>query len=319
VILVTDARHGFSDCDKELISFFKNNKIKFLIVVNKCDLVESKDLAQRLTVMSRDLGVSPDTLLERIVPVSALRRLGIDKVRTLCEQFKLERTLVVKGQERMVNDLLESRRLRKGGSDKVKVSLADFKGQTRTDQQAEVQQDEGSCVEFSEMEPAAYRPDERSILKRAGKESEEEIRILDVEDFVSRDEEMNLGMRGGRQRDDVPPPSEETDTQYEVQMKLNHQLDWKMRLELDTGHVIQGKIDHHRGKRFETDQEDELSAMGFISTHNARRSFTESVTAKGIEKWKIPGLKPTTKTSKYKPKKDTASQILEKRIHDPKV
>ena len=319
VVLVADARHGLSDCDRELVTFFKNNKIKFFVAVNKCDLVESKDLAQRLTVIGRDLEISPDTLLDRVVPVSALRRLGIDKIRRLCEQFKLERSVVVKGEEKMVNDLLESRRLQKNARHKSKVSLADFKDPVGLHDCDEPQSDEGTCVGFSETEPAAYRPDEKSILKRVGEESDEEIRILDVEDFVSKDEELNLGMRGGRKRADLPPPSQDTETQYEVQMKLNHQLDWKMRLELDTGHSGQGKVTRGDKRRPEHHREDDVSALGFISTHNAGRSINESVAVTGTDKWKLPGLKPTTKTSKFKKPKDTAMQIVGKRIHAPKL
>ena len=317
VILVVDARHGLSDCDRELITFFKNNKVKYFIAVNKCDLVDSKDLAQRLTVIGRDLEIPQDRVLDRIVPVSGLRLLGVDKLRSICEKFKLERSVTVNGETRSVSDLLEARRLRKSGKEKksTRVSLADFKDSFQEEEKDERSEFiEAECVSYSEAEPAAYKPDEKSILKRVLDEPEGEIRLLEVEDFVSRDEERNLGMRGGKAREDLPAPSEDTDTQYEAQMRLNHQLDWKMRLALDDGQVKERDVE--RSTRVEgSNDEAELSAMGFISTHNAGKSIGEHVKVKGIHKWKIPGLKPTTKTSRYRKPKDVVASISDRRIH----
>ena len=317
VILVVDSRHGLSDCDRELVSFLKNNKVKFLIAINKCDLVHAKDLAQRLTVMSKDLDIPNDTLLDKIVPVSGLRMLGVERLRTICEKFKLERTVTVNGEKRSVNDLLEARRLRKcskESSGSKKVSLADFKDIPQKKEEKKFEVVEGECVDYSDAEPTAYKPDEKSILKRVVDEPEGEIRLLNVEDFVSRDEEKNLGLRGGKARDDIPAPSEATDTQYEAQMRLNHQLDWKMKLELDVNHSLGERIENTvRAK--ETSDDAELAAMGFISTHNAGKRIEEPVVVKGIHKWKIPGLKPATKTSKYRKPKDAVDRIPQARIH----
>ena len=317
VVLVVDARHGLSECDQELISFLKNNKVKFFIALNKCDLVDAKDLAQRLTVMSRDLGISPDTLLDKIFPVSGLRMLGVERIRSICEKFKLEKSVTVNGEKRTVCDLLEARRLQKSSkvnrASKRKVSLADFK-EIPAKEEFNSDTSDGECVDYLDAEPSAYKPDEKSILKRALDEPEGEIRLLDVEDFVSRDEEKNLGLRGGKARDDIPAPSESTDTQYETQMRLNHQLDWKMRLELDDN-VASRKESERIIRKDDSHDDEDLSALGFISTHNAGKSIDERTVMKGINKWKIPGLKPATKTSRYRKPQDAVERIPKARIH----
>ena len=322
VILVVDARHGLSDCDNELISFFKNNKIKYFLVLNKCDLVESKQLAQRITMIGKDLDIPPELLIEKIIPVSALRLVGMEKIRRICEKFKLEKTVKVNGETKHVNDLLEARRLRKTKNEgKVTVSLADFrdeiKGVSGKDDEEQVQEMSSECAAYTDIEPDAYRPDEKSILKRVVEESAEEIRLLEVEDFVSKDEEKNLGLRGGKNRADIPAPSEMMETKYEEQMKLNHSLDWKMRLELDDEHVRRQNRPMNKIERDAAPFEDsDLVSMGFISTHSAGKSPEDQKTPKGIQKWKLPGLKPSTKTTRYRKPRESADRVMESRIHN---
>ena len=296
VILVTDARHGLADSDLELISFFKKNKINFKIVLNKCDLVERSVLGKRLSVLFRDLAIPESQYFNHIVPVSALRRVGLEQIRSICELYKLKRDVVIGGNRRQVIDLLEERRLRRQ--------------QKRKSDNPVLPPNESA----SEMEQRAYKPDATSIVKR-GPTSEScelggDMKILGFEDFVSDDEIINLGIRGGSRRSDVPAPDPETEnTNYEAKMKLNHSLDWKTQLELDSSNdaTVYGS-ELKSQKKSDVIQQD-VSALGFISFDDN----TSKSVPKGIKKWKVMGMKPVIKTSRKKPKPETAHRILSRK------
>jgi ribosome biogenesis GTP-binding protein YsxC/EngB len=311
-LIVVDARHGLADSDRELITFFRNNKINFRLVLNKCDLVEARALAQRITVIGNDLGIKPSELIDTIIPVSALRNLGIEKIQKICEKFKMNREIIVEGRRRFVMDLLEERRLKRlskkpSSRSGTAPNLAEFKDVSTSKKSAgrkHAKKDMSSCFED---EADAYTPSATSIVKRVMNDSGE-IRMLNIDDFISQDEVENLGLRGGRQRSDLPPPSEAVPTNYETQMKINHSLDWKMRLD-----ALDGRVSEPQGNPTRSDSspqsDDEISALGFISTYNPVS------TPKGIAKWKVPGMKPTIKTSRYKKKSNSvASEIVKSRM-----
>jgi ribosome biogenesis GTP-binding protein YsxC/EngB len=301
VLLVIDARHGFADADSELISFLKKHKIDFKIVMNKCDLVETKILAKRLSLLAQDLSVPDAQILNRVIPVSALRDKGIAKLRRLCESFKLNRDVVIAGQLRKVQDLLEERRLKKAQlredrRERKKESVAEIWGtveeppakgrKSRTNGKPENESEVVSCFE---AEPDAYRSEALSILKQPLPLSGEkqDITLLEQSDFVSQDEKENLGKRGK-----LPAPNGES-TDYETQMKLGHELNWKMRLELEHESLVE-ELPKPLLPPVRSAHEEDMSALGFIST------FNPGTIPRGIKKWKVIGMKPRIKTSRAK-------------------
>ena len=306
VLLVVDARHGLADSDLEMISFMRSHKHEFRIVVNKTDLVEAGTLGKRLAVIGKDLNVPDSQLLDRVLPVSALRHQGLERLRSVCEQFKLKRQVTVAGgATRAVADLLEARRLRKAQQrtdraerqEKLKSEIFGLESvPERKLRRRKLAPDASNCYE---AEPDAYNPDELSIVKRVSGEPIGDVRMLDFENFVSEDEINNLGLKGGRHKTDVPAPVPgEENTHYEAQMKLNHELGWKMKLDLEVTPTWSSVVEPSDSKTAE-----EVSALGYISTYNP-----ESV-PKGIQKWKVAGLKPTIKTSRRKAPLDTAASL----------
>lgn len=301
VILVADARHGLSDSDSELIPFLRSNKIEFRVALNKCDLVHRGELAKRLTVLGKDLNVSDSQLLEKILPVSALRDQGIERLRKTVESFKMKREIVIAGERKMVLDLLEQRRLKKAQqrADRTARREEQFNDLFRHSEHERESKTKSDELEENSIDSNAYQPDQTSILKRQSAADGKDIQVLEFEDFVSQDEIENLGKKRGKA---ASPEIGADNTEYEKSMKLNHQLDWKMKLDLQQG---------PREEKFErpAKAEDDLSALGFITTVDTAEI------PKGIRKWKIPGLKPKGKVSRAKPKPDLVSRIKIDRKH----
>jgi ribosome biogenesis GTP-binding protein YsxC/EngB len=296
VILVADARHGLADSDSEVIGYLKSNKVEFRVALNKCDLVHKDDLAKRLTVLGKDLNLPDSQLLDRIIPVSALRDVGVERLRKIVDSYKMKREIVVAGQQRTVMDLLEQRRLRKA------QQRAD-RSARRTAEKEDIFGSEKVGVESEETPPDeleidldAYKPDATSILKRSTT-AEGDISMLEFEDFVSNDEIENLGFK----RVKAPAPGlEESNTKYEETMKLNHSLSWKMQLELDSRNPAPAKAQELTEV---PKSHEDLSALGFITT------FNPTEIPKGIRKWKVPGLKPARKTSRAKSRPDLVANL----------
>lgn len=296
-LLVVDARHGLADSDLEMISFFKANKIEFRVVLNKTDLVESGTLGKRLAVLGKDLSLSDSQLLDRVVPVSALRRQGLERIRTICEQFKLKRSGGNLLDERRLKQV-QQRAVRAERKEELKLELFGERD-LLTARQAKPSATDTPGTSCFESEPDAYRADAQAILKRTPNTESGDIRMLEFESFVSDDEVTNLGLRGGAHRADSPSPVPgEANTNYEQRMKLNHELGWKMKLDLDTPVTVTPSSPSVTQRSHE-----DVSALGFISTYNP-----ETV-PKGIHRWKVVGLKPVIKTSRAKARPDTATVV----------
>lgn len=59
LLLLLDGRHGFKQIDREFITYLEASlprKTQFCIVLTKCDLVPTKDLARRVTSIEQELG-----------------------------------------------------------------------------------------------------------------------------------------------------------------------------------------------------------------------------------------------------------------------
>jgi len=88
-ILVVDATEGLSSADEELISIFKSKKLNYIVVYNKCDLIDVKTMIK----LSSD---------ENAVLVSATDKKNIDQLK---EKISLMADL---GEEKfLVRDLVE--------------------------------------------------------------------------------------------------------------------------------------------------------------------------------------------------------------------
>ena len=292
VIVVADARHGLADSDNELISYLQSNRIEYRIALNKCDLVQKQDLSKRLTLIGKDLSVSDSQLLDKVVPVSALRDQGVDRLRNLVEKCKMKREVIIAGHKRIVTDLLEQRRLKKGQlrADRIARKRAKREDMWGTPPD---QGEDNLPTDDDLLDTAAYSPDSTSILKRVDPTQHGDVSVLEFDHFVSADEHANLGLKRGN----LPAPTEKADTGYEAAMKLNHSLSWKMKLDLAT----ESPATPQRHQTEPTDSN--LTAMGFITT------FNPTTVPRGIHKWKVVGQKPVTKTSRSKPRPELHSQI----------
>ena len=300
-LLIVDARHGLGESDLELVTFFKTNKIEWKLVLNKSDLVEARTLAKRVTCIAHDLQISPTSIATSVFPISALRAQGLDRLRRLVEQFKLKRDVVIAGESRRVTDLLEERRLRRlanrqdkaareGGS-QLKLTQGDLEAEKKIKSNS-TQRHVFDLHPICQTEPHAYIPEAHHIVKKKIVfEPETDIRILQPEHFISKDEQRNLGLRAGR---DLP-------RNEEIQMKTNHQLDWKMRLSLNTAEPTRPKGDLEPKKNSKLD---EAALLGFITT------FNPPEIPKGIAKWKVMGMKPRIKTGRFRSKPDMAASVV---------
>ena len=256
MFVLIDARHGLADSDSALIGFLKQHRVSWKVVVNKSDLVDPNVLAKRITSIANQLKIGPSTILQQIIPVSALRVQGIEPLRRLVETFKLKRDIVIAGRHTRVIDLLEERRLRK--------KILPTRNNTKA----------SSC----EIDTAAYVPDETDIVKIAKGDPTGDIRLLDVKDFISKDEQVNLGLRRGANAN--------------VTLTAH---DWKTQLELVSNVVPSPRP---------TSNQAGPSALGYISTYNPIE------VPKGIAKWKVMGKKPAIKTSRFRAKPDMAVHLV---------
>jgi hypothetical protein len=201
-------------------------------------------------------------------------------------------------------DLLEERRLKKA---QLRVERKERKGTRMVDlfgsDELVIDDETKSTNEESsnEEETEAYKPDATSILKRR-EETSQDVTVLRFENFVSKDEIENLGLRGGSKRTDIPSPIiDESNTNYELKMRVDHALEWKNRLELAT--IADRNIEVESRTPISDTRNEELSALGFITTD------THTEMPKGIRKWKVVGMKPVGKVSRAKTKPDLIDQI----------
>ena len=111
LLLLIDARQGVKPADREMIAYLERHSVPWQIIVTKCDKVPSKEIARRLTILKEDLGqyrrMAGDPL-----PVSALKRRGMDLLRDSLNQMKVAKEMVKEGIRLKVYDLLEQRRIR---------------------------------------------------------------------------------------------------------------------------------------------------------------------------------------------------------------
>ncbi len=82
-ILVVSAVDGINDYDKELLSIFNTKDIPYLIVFNKCDLIDSSKKANLVTGLD-------DKQKENVMYVSAVKKEGIEELKNKIGSLKQE-------------------------------------------------------------------------------------------------------------------------------------------------------------------------------------------------------------------------------------
>ena len=82
-ILVVSAVDGINDYDKELLSIFNTKDIPYLIVFNKCDLIDSSKEANLVTGLD-------DKQKENVMYVSAVKKEGIEELKNRIGTLKQE-------------------------------------------------------------------------------------------------------------------------------------------------------------------------------------------------------------------------------------
>eukprot|EP00927_Polykrikos_kofoidii_P028639 TRINITY_DN24957_c0_g2_i2.p1 TRINITY_DN24957_c0_g2~~TRINITY_DN24957_c0_g2_i2.p1 ORF type:complete len:896 (+),score=183.13 TRINITY_DN24957_c0_g2_i2:37-2724(+) len=117
VLLLVDARWCLKPSDKEMIAYLERHKVKWQVIVTKCDKVKPKDLAKKLTVLKEDLK-GYYRMAGEPIPISALKKQGMDRLRGVLDHMKVQSNVTSEGIQRRIYDLLEERRLRR--ADKLK-------------------------------------------------------------------------------------------------------------------------------------------------------------------------------------------------------
>ena len=111
LFLLVDARQGLKPADREMIAYLERHGVPWQIIVTKCDKIPSKDIARRLTILKEDLS-QQRRMAGDPVPVSALKRRGMDQLRDILNNMKVAKEMVKEGIRLKVYDLLEQRRIR---------------------------------------------------------------------------------------------------------------------------------------------------------------------------------------------------------------
>ncbi|CAE8586221.1 unnamed protein product, partial [Polarella glacialis] len=89
ILLLIDARQGLKPSDREMIAYLERHSVPWQIVVTKCDTVKGKDLSKRLTIMQEEITASGyRRMAGDPIPVSALKRHGMDALRNTLDSLK---------------------------------------------------------------------------------------------------------------------------------------------------------------------------------------------------------------------------------------
>ncbi|CAD7961268.1 unnamed protein product [Amoebophrya sp. A25] len=203
VLVLCDSRVGLVESDREFLSFLDRHSVKWQLVFTKCDKVDRRELARRVSMVNQhelggyDLGTaswqsagggvvghnsgsrSMDGKRYRHmhsapIPISALRRQNLESVRAVLNPLAMSQEVVVNGTKQRVYDLVELQRIRR--TQKAERRRLRLRERER-EQSLQVQQ-----------------ADVTSTLKRWGLDEEEEETAVvhDAEHSCSMD---NMGTR----------------------------------------------------------------------------------------------------------------------------
>ncbi|SOV83250.1 GTP-binding protein, putative [Plasmodium sp. gorilla clade G3] len=112
VFILIDCRVGLKTSDKELLHFFDRYNIKYQIVLSKCDLLNTKDLAIKIQIINQD--ILPFKNLEKpLIPLSSIKKQNLSELRNEIARYQLNKTIVKNNIVMKINDLIEQKRLKK--------------------------------------------------------------------------------------------------------------------------------------------------------------------------------------------------------------
>ncbi len=83
-ILVAEAREEVGDIEASLISRFKSDKMKAILVINKIDAVNPSNIAKTILAYSKEFD------FDAVIPLSAKNGKGIDVLLSECERYLYE-------------------------------------------------------------------------------------------------------------------------------------------------------------------------------------------------------------------------------------
>eukprot|EP00929_Paragymnodinium_shiwhaense_P067396 TRINITY_DN33931_c0_g3_i1.p1 TRINITY_DN33931_c0_g3~~TRINITY_DN33931_c0_g3_i1.p1 ORF type:complete len:848 (+),score=226.49 TRINITY_DN33931_c0_g3_i1:111-2654(+) len=112
VLLSVAARDCLRPADLEMISFLERHRVKWRVVVTKCDKILAKSLVKKLTILEEDLR-KYEHMTGPPIPVAALKRRGMDRLRKVLDEVKVGKEVISEGMQIRMYDLLEMRRKRK--------------------------------------------------------------------------------------------------------------------------------------------------------------------------------------------------------------
>lgn len=83
VVLLVDARHGFTDLDRQLLGFVEprvaSGEVKLLTLLTKCDKLNRRDTQAAMQAAQQVLGdIATDASDVGVMPFSALKKSGVD-------------------------------------------------------------------------------------------------------------------------------------------------------------------------------------------------------------------------------------------------
>ncbi len=76
VVFIVDSRHKLSENDIDFYNFIVEKDVPFLLVASKCDKLNQSEKAAMKKHITVDLGI------EHFIPVSVVKNIGIDQIRT---------------------------------------------------------------------------------------------------------------------------------------------------------------------------------------------------------------------------------------------
>lgn len=83
VLLLLDSRHMPTDLDKEMLDYLAENEIPHVIVLTKADKLSKSELNNNITKIGQDIRHNREV----IIPTSVQKKLGIDKICKILEQY----------------------------------------------------------------------------------------------------------------------------------------------------------------------------------------------------------------------------------------
>ncbi|KAI4836851.1 GTP-binding protein YihA2 [Plasmodium brasilianum] len=112
VFVLIDCRVGLKTSDKELLHFFDRYNIKYQIILSKCDLLNTKDLAIKIQIINEEIFCFKN-LEKPIIPLSSIKRQNLNELRSEIAKYQLNKTIVKNNIIMKINDLIEQKKLKK--------------------------------------------------------------------------------------------------------------------------------------------------------------------------------------------------------------